>query len=225
MPLLQPCYYTLNLRQGGVDDVMLEFISKDFLALVTFLLPGFLSAWVFYGLTSHPKPSQFERTIQALIFTFIVQAFIPVAGWILKLIGGYVSFGQWDLKSETASSLVLAIILGSLLAYFTNNDSFHARLRKWGFTTRTSHPSEWFYVFSQKVTYIILHLKDGRRLYGWPKEWPIEAGKGQFYIMQPTWILDDRSQSDLPELDGILVSASDVLWVEFLNKSETADEQ
>ncbi len=50
--------------------------ADNFLAVVAFLLPGFITAWIFYGLTSHPKPSQFERTIQALIFTFIIQIFV-----------------------------------------------------------------------------------------------------------------------------------------------------
>lgn len=204
---------------------MPELISDDLLALATFLLPGFLAAWVFYGLTSHPKPSQFERTIQALIFTFIVQILVPSVRWALESVGEVLSIGQWSTTGEGFASLLLAISLGAFLAYFTNNDSFHSKLRKWGFTTRTSHPSEWFYVLSQKVTFIILHLRDGRRLYGWPKEWPIEPGKGQFYIMVPSWIQDDGKQVDLPELDGILINASDVQWVEFLDTGESTDDK
>ena len=121
--------------------------------------------------------------------------------------------------------MFLAMLLGTILAYFTNNDSIHKLLRKKGFTTRTSHPSEWFYVFSKKVTFTILHLKDGRRLYGWPKEWPIEPGKGQFYMMLPSWILDDGKQLDLPQLDGILIDAKDVRWVEFIREEGQKNEQ
>jgi hypothetical protein len=73
-------------------------------------------------------------------------------------------------------------------------------------------------VLSQKVTFVILHLRDGRRLYGWPKEWPIEPDRGQFYVMLPSWIGADGNQIDLTQLDGILVSAKDVRWVEFLHE-------
>ena len=197
---------------------MFEFDSNNLLALIIFLLPGFLAAWIFYGLTSHPKPSHFERTVQALIFTFIIQALAAPLRWLLEEAGTIIALRTWDSTAEGFVSLLLAILLGIILAYFTNNDSFHKWLRKRGFTTRTSHPSEWFYVFSKKVTFIILHLKDGRRLYGWPKEWPIEPGKGQFYMMLPSWILDDRKQLDLPQLDGILINAEDVQWVEFIHK-------
>lgn len=198
----------------------MELISKDLLALISFLFPGFLAAWIFYGLTSHPKPSQFERIVQALIFTLVIQLLLPILQWILIGIGNFLSIGVWSTSAENIVSAIIAVTLGLLLAFFTNNDKFHKVLRRFGFTSRTSHPSEWFFVFSNKVTYVILNLKDGRRLYGWPKEWPIEPTKGQFYIMLPSWILEDGSQLELHALDGILVNVSDVQWVEFIQIKE-----
>jgi len=195
---------------------MPDQLTKEFVLLLTYLLPGFLAAWVFYGLTSHPKPSQFERVVQALVFTLIIQTFLPVAHWILVGIGKVYYICSWDQTSKGLTSLILAIGLGVILAYFTNTDFVHKWFRKIGFTTRTSHPSEWYCVLSEKVTFVVLHLKDGRRLYGWPKEWPVESDKGQFYIMLPSWISDDGKQIDLPQLDGVLISANDVRWVEFL---------
>lgn len=193
---------------------------NNFLAIVAYLLPGFVTAWIFYGFTSHPKPSQFERTVQALIFTFIVQVSVAPLRWGLVALGNTVVLRPWDLISEGIASLFLAILLGVILAYFTNNDSFHRQLRKINFTTRTSHPSEWYYVFTENLTFSILHLKDGRRLYGWPKEWPAESGEGEFYMMYPSWILDDGKMLDLPELDGILILAENVQWVEFIKPDE-----
>ena len=199
---------------------MSEELAKDFVVLLTYLLPGFLAAWVFYGLTSHPKPSQFERVVQALIFTFIIQTLVPPCRWLLERVGQIYPIRPWDNVAEGLTSLVLAIAFGTALAFFTNTDSIHKWLRGIGFTTRTSHPSEWYCVFTEKVTFVVLHLCDGRRLYGWPKEWPVEPDKGQFYIMLPSWIQDDGESIDLPELDGILISAKDVRWVEFLEKVE-----
>jgi hypothetical protein len=110
-----------------------------------------------------------------------------------------------DPVAEGLTSLVLALVFGTILAYFTNTDAAHAWLRERGFTTRTSHPSEWYYVLSSKITFVVLHLRDGRRL-------------GQFYIMVPSWIGNDGKPIDLPQLDGLLISAKDVRWVEFLRK-------
>jgi len=47
----------------------MDSFAKDFVTLLQYLLPGFVAAWVFYSFTSFPKPSQFERVVQALIFT------------------------------------------------------------------------------------------------------------------------------------------------------------
>lgn len=199
---------------------MSQELARNFILLITYLLPGFLAAWVFYGLTSHPKPSQFERVVQALIFTFIIQTLIPPCRWLLEQIGSVAPIRPWDSVAEGLASLLLAILFGALLAYMTNTDTVHKWLRGKGFTTRTSHPSEWYYVLSEKVMFVILHLHDGRRLYGWPKEWPVESDKGQFYIMLPSWIEENGDQIDLSPVDGVLISAKDVKWIEFIKTAE-----
>lgn len=200
---------------------MFENIPKDAFEIISYLFPGFLCAWVFYGLTSHPKPAQFERVIQAIIYTFIIQTILIPTEWILIFIGEhYGALRAWDHKAQILSSTIIAIAIGFIFAFSVNTDYLYKILRKIKLTTRTSHPSDWFYVFSNKVTYVILHLKDGRRLYGWPKEWPTEVDKGHFYIMAPSWITSKGKQIELPELDGILISSSDVKWVEFLNFEE-----
>ena len=199
---------------------MSKELTENFVLLITYLLPGFLAAWVFYGLTSHPKPSHFERVVQALIFTFIIQILIPPSRWLLEQIGSIIAIRPWDSASEGAASLFLAIFFGALLAYLTNTDKVHKYLRGCGFTTRTSHPSEWYYVLSKKIMFVILHLHNGKRLYGWPKEWPVEPDKGQFYITLPSWIKSDGKQIELPQLDGVLVNAKDVKWVEFVRTYE-----
>ena len=52
----------------------MDWASDELVRVFYNLLPGFLSAWIFYALTAHPKPSPFERIVQALIFTVIVRA-------------------------------------------------------------------------------------------------------------------------------------------------------
>jgi len=193
-----------------------EELGAEAITLLTYLLPGFLAAMIFYGFTSHPKPSQFERVVQALVLTFVVQVSTSFVRVPLEWVGHFWSLAAWDKASNALVSAILAIALGATLAHFANTDKAYAWLRRRGLTSRTSHPSEWYCVFSQKVMFVILHMKDERRLYGWPKEWPIEPDKGQFYIMLPCWIQPDGNQIDLPQLDGILIQAKDVKWVEFV---------
>src|SRR5690606_8331182 len=200
-------------------------LQTEAIKLLTYLLPGFTAAWIFYGLTSHQKPSQFERVVQALIFTFVVQVLLQPMKWLLLSVGGVLPLAPWGKSAELFISLILALLLGGLVAYFTNNDAFHKLLRRWGFTSRTSHPSEWFCAFTDHLTYVILHLRDGRRLYGWPKEWPIDPQQGQFYIQVPSWIDDEGNAIDLPQLDGILVQVKDVEWVEFMRHEEVQSDK
>jgi hypothetical protein len=193
-------------------------LSKETAALFHYLLPGLLAAWVFYGLTSHAKPSQFERVIQALIFTFLVQAILPIAQWLLESIGAQFALRPWDGVSETLASAFVALLLGAYLAYLTNKDSLHKWIRATGFTTRASHPSEWHGVLSARRNYVVLHLADERRLSGYPKVWPSEPEKGHFFIVQPAWLSETGEQNLLSGIEGLLVNTKDVKWIEFIDQ-------
>lgn len=203
----------------------MQELSKDIIELLSYLLPGFLAAWIFYGLTAHVKPSQFERIVQALIFTLLIHAaVIPAAEWSFKAAGHYLPLNSlplnsWGRQAELAASIHIAVFFGLLLAYFANTDKFHKKLRGAGLSTRTSYPTEWFCVLSQKTSYVILHMNDDRRLFGWPKEWPAYPDSGFFYIIKPRWIVYDGSILSLPALDGLLINVRDVKWVEFFNTS------
>jgi len=53
----------------------MDLLKADVVTQVFRLLPGFISAWIFYGWTAHPKKDAFDRVVQALIFTIIVEMF------------------------------------------------------------------------------------------------------------------------------------------------------
>jgi hypothetical protein len=196
----------------------MENISKDLISILQYLLPGFLAAWVFYGLTSFPKPSQFERIIQALIFTLIIQSIVFIEKSAVLKIDSIISLWNWNKRSELLCSIITALFLGSIFAYFTNNDKFHKMARNIGLTRETSYPSEWFGSFLKNVTYVILHLEDERRLYGWPIEWPSDPDKGHFVIEQPSW-LDEDKEIPITGVSSIMINTKDVKWVEFMAKT------
>lgn len=197
----------------------METISKDLISLFQFLLPGFISAWVFYAFTSYPKPSQFERVVQALIFTVIIQAMIYVIKAPLVWIGRYHPLGAWNEASHLIWSICCAIAFGFTFSYFANNDKFHALVRKLGITKETSYASEWFGAFLKNVTYVVLHLEDERRLYGWPIEWPSEPGNGHFLITEASWLDKYGNEIPITGVENVLVDAKQVKWVEFMKKT------
>lgn len=196
-------------------------LSKDVVALLQYLLPGFLVAWVFYGLTSYQKPSQFERIVQALIFTLAVRVLVFGERLVLEYLGRWNTLRPWDSDADLACSLLSAMALGVTIAYIINTDRVHGFLRDKGLSTRSAHPSEWCGTLSERARYIVLHMKDDRRLYGWPKVWPSDPDKGHFFITLPSWIDAEGKDHPLPAIEGLLVNAVDVKWVELLNEPET----
>jgi hypothetical protein len=197
----------------------MDSLSQETILFLQYLLPGFLAAWIFYGLTSYTKPSQFERVVQALIFTLFIRAFLYLLMVLFLYIGHYWRLGVWDESSNLIWSLPIAITIGLLFSYYANNDKIHRKLREKNITKETSFPSEWFGAFSDTKTWIVLHLHDSRRLYGWPKEWPSSAKNGHFVITYPSW-LDDKQEVPIAGVKNILINVDDVKWVEFMTKPE-----
>ena len=111
-----------------------------------------------------------------------------------------------------------------IVVYASNNDIPHRLLRLTRLTRENSYATEWYYSFVRNADcYVVLHLKDGRRLYGWPEDWPKLPGQGHFRIVEAEWLNADAcaTQNDSQdnyerEIFAIMVPAEDVKMVEFM---------
>jgi Family of unknown function (DUF6338) len=193
-------------------------LSKDVVSLLTFLLPGFLVAWVLYALTSHQKPVKVERIIQALVFTLFVKALIFIERFFLESVGSWHAIRPWNSDSELFASLITALALGLIGAYVINTDSLYQFLRDRRISTRSSQPSEWCMVLSKYKLYVVLHFKDDRRLFGWPEVWPSDSEKGHFFIVSPVWA--HAGSDPIPGVEGILVDVREIKQIEFVQSPE-----
>lgn len=196
-------------------------LSKDFIALLSYLMPGFLVAWLFYSFTAHKKPAQLERVIQALIFTLVVDGLVVFEKHIAFWLGNFINLGLWTKDSELIASIGTAIVFGLVAACISNTDVLHRWLRTHNISRQSSHPSEWCTTFEKnKELYIVLELKDGKRLYGWPYIWPSSFENGHIYITEASWVHGDKTV-DLPGTDGILIQVTDVQHIEFIKSYNT----
>lgn len=193
----------------------MEGLSTGLISLLSQLMPGFLAAWVLYGLTSYPKPSQFERVIQALIFSFLIQAVVPIEKFLLLQAGKFIQVGNWGNDAQLICSAITALLFGLMSSYYANNDKLYRWARNKKLTKRTAYPSEWYGAFSEKITFTVLHTKGGRRIMGWPTQWPSEPTEGHFELTYAAWLDDDNKMIELGENESILISAKDVEMVEF----------
>lgn len=190
--------------------------SSEVIDVLVFLLPGFVAASIFYSLTSHPKPEVFDRVIQALVFTVIVQVTVTVISIVANFIW------KEDLIPEDlipVISVLIAVVLALATVYGSNNDLIHGILRRFNVTKETSYPSQWYSTFWRLGgCYVVLHLKGERRLYGWPEEWPSQPDRGHFRISEGEWLSDNNKNDgkSTPEISAILIPVIDVEMVEFV---------
>ena len=111
-------------------------------------------------------------------------------------------------------TIVIAVILGFGAAVLVNTDLLHRWLRRLRITRKTAYPTDWYGVFaSHPDCYVILHLRDRRRLYGWPSQWPGRQDDRLFVIDGPQWLTDTEPVS---AGEAFVVQAADVEMVEFL---------
>lgn len=189
-------------------------ISTEVIALLQYLAPGFLVTWLYFGLTSHEKPPQFDRTVLALIYTAVVHALVAVERQMASWIGEWHSLGAWDAESELVAGVTSAFMLGLVVATTANHDLAHILLQKLRVTHRTSHPGEWFSVFSENSQAVVLHLKDRTQVHGWPSMWPSNAEKGHFFVTGAMRTTRDADNT-ISRHEALVINVVDVALVEF----------
>lgn len=192
----------------------MEFISNDIITVLSYLLPGFVAAWIFYGLTSYPEPDTFGRIIHALILNLFIQVGIIFIRFISLLLSKFIYIGEWSKNTDIVLALICAIVIGLLFSRLANNDWLHRILRKFNFTKQTSFPSEWFGALSQNKSYVVLHLSGERRIYGWPIEWPSQPDSGHFCLVEAEWLLEDNKTIPLAGVDKIIIPTTEVIFIE-----------
>lgn len=192
----------------------MSWATSEAVAVLVFLLPGFVAAAVFYALTSHPRPGEFARVVQALVFTTVGQAATGAIRWLTGLLWpGW----EWPAGLELAVSLTSAVVVALLAVYVANHDTAHRLLRRIGITAENSYPTELYSAFAiHSDCYVVLHLADRRRLYGWVEERPSHPPEGYFRLSEPEWLQDDGGRSPVSQVVAMLVPAGDVTMIEFL---------
>lgn len=197
-------------------------VSTTLVELLQFLLPGFLTAWVFYGFTPFDKPSQFERVVQALLFTIFVQALLYTSKLLSFLIGDvFGAFGPWIKEFDLLVSLAYAFLLGLLAAYLANSDKLHRYMRERNISGETSFASEWFRAFAEHgETYLLIELHDERRMLGWVREWPSRPKQGFLCLEDVSWVDENGALIHQAGVKEILVPVESVAMVSFMDGEE-----
>ncbi|MXY72700.1 MAG: hypothetical protein F4Y97_06625 [Dehalococcoidia bacterium] len=198
----------------------MPWASSEVINVLAFLLPGFVAAAIYYSLTSHPKPSAFERLIQALIFTAVIQASVSLLPDSLP--SPEIDIGA-DAPWDPAWPVAIAVILALIVVVVVNYDLAHSLLRWLRITRENAYSSEWDSSLARNDgSYVVVHLAGERRLYGWPDEWPNDPKRGHFRITQAEWLTDEGPRP-LENVSGVLIPVGEVEMVEFVGTGDSEE--
>lgn len=204
----------------------MEALSKETVSLLQYLAPGFIAAWIYYGLTPNAKPPQFERVVQALIFTVIVQTLVLGQQSFFEFVGRYHSIGIWTSQVNLVASVATGLLLGALIAIIISKEWVHRCARFMGMSRGTGHPSDLYAAFVDEPRWVVLQLKSGMRLEGWPLRFPSQPDIGHVYLTHVGRTYKGFPCEDLEDLSvlhGMLIAVSDIESIEFLNLEKKND--
>ncbi len=207
-------------------------LTVEALNILLLLLPGFLSGQIFYSFFTPEEISVSRRILDAILFTFVI--YLLVSLFVLWEPLVQVASNQGSLSyhfSENSKiiwlSLVVVILVPIVIGFFYFNDHIHGLLRKLKITTKTSRANTWNDTFQTQNRYVVVTLKDGRRIRGYPTMFSTNPEEGLVYLYNPAWVNDDKDDDDAPDYfesncHGFLLDRENIDLVEFtLEEGET----
>jgi hypothetical protein len=102
-------------------------------------------------------------------------------------------------------------------AWIVNSNWLHLALQRRGLTASSARPNPWYEAFYSNLNrqVLVLNLKDGRRVYGWPQYWPNTPNGGHIFLTDAEWYYPEHPPAEKPKFH-ILIDVADVAWIEFV---------
>ena len=196
-----------------MGDLKLPDVGKiETLGLLFTLLPGLLAFLVERTLTARERKVE---TVEAILFGLAYTLAVHAVWSVLKRAGSVIP------TPDITGLALTAITIGLAIAFLKNSGALFHLLQKSGITREAAWWSIWETAFrfsyAQKNEFVVLHLADGRRLFGAVVGHSSEQKDGHICLMQAMWLVDPRPA---PISGMILLRADDVKMVEFVPRSK-----
>lgn len=202
-------------------------LTYETLNILFFLIPGFFSALILDSVITRKTKNSFAIISEALVFSFLIYA---IQSFIYKWEPLIVSTDSSTLStsytfSSDSISLILILVASIVLPLFVGASIHHdwhtGFFRKIGITDKTSRISTWHDAFINESGYVIVTLRDMRRIHGWPKYYSHQRAEGELFLHDPAWIVQEGENEPkyLPtKTKGMLLSSDDIKFIEFLEE-------
>ena len=187
-------------------------VGFETLTVLLVLLPGLLAASIIRTLCVRKKQTEFDKLIEALVYSFIAYAaFVAIFRRfpLQTLEKNSQTVTLFNLSSPRPTDvlvlLALGVAIGILIGFSITNDVHGKVFRVLRLTNRTSRPSIWLDVFSEVKDYVQVEFEDGRSLIGWPRYFSDSPEESSLFLENAAWIKPDGTTVEIPG-SGILVT-------------------
>lgn len=211
-------------------------MPASLLALQIFLilLPGFSAAYVVQALATRRSPSDLERVVEALVFSFIIYiCYMPLNGGKLPfhIQGDPAGKGDDTVLWEPAQLAWLAAvtIVFSLVAVAYIRYDGNRAFRLIGLTERTTRNSIWNDILEREAIDsqpVQVELSDGRNVLGVLLYYSDASEDGSLYLTQASWVDANGGTIPIPGPGILLTKNSGIRSVSLLDPaSDTLTEE
>lgn len=204
-------------------------ISLEVLAVLVILLPGFVAARVVQSLADRNKQSDFDKVVEALVYSFVIYAIYSFWGYGLPI--------EWSAFKDSAGAdryLVnlhskellgiggISICIALLLAAAENHDFSGRLFRFLRITRHTARPSIWSDTFHEYQGFAQVELKDGRHVVGWVLRYSGDPKQPSLFLSRAHWV-DPSGNIDIPGKGILLTKATGIRYVMLLDSPKKAE--
>lgn len=198
-------------------------VTAETLSILFLLMPGFLASRVLDIAITRKADSAAGRLIEALIFSFLIYAVAQFFFDWTPLVTADVANGQTNYKFTGNHGLVAFVIAASVVVpaitgAFIHHDWHTSFFRALRITDKTSRSSVWQDVYTSQKRHVVVHLRDGRRVYGWPMYVSHDPKDSYIYLFQPAWLTTDGTYIETGT-HGILICNDTIRMIEFMKRS------
>lgn len=197
---------------------------KNLFPILLFLLPGFVSVGVIEILCVRKSKDAFERVIEALIFTMLNLAGFLIVRALLELYPN-IRFDHVEFLTPGNVGLMAfcSLAIGVGLAAEINHEWILGVLNnRVHLTRKTAKPSTWNETWTHAQKFVVVHLDDGRRIYGWPTFYSDSPEERALFLEDASWLDDDNKLiNEAAPISVLLDKHSGIKLVEFLEPNAT----
>lgn len=197
-------------------------ITYETINILLLLVPGFIATRIIDAITQRREQNDVGRLVEALIFSFLIYAIVNLFTDWQPIFRAVTSGEVTTYKFSTDHILLMTIAIFTALVPITigvilHYDLFMKVLRFLRITDKTWRDSLWQDVFIEQKRFLVINLKDERRIYGWPMYYSNDPKEGFIYLYNPAWIDEDGKYVECGT-HGILIQMENIDSIEFIKE-------